>query len=114
MNKNELAINGGGKTVKKTFPWPVFDDSDVEAVTAITKSGEWANPDCKGYVEKFEKEFADFCGSRYALSCVNGSVALRLALIAAGVRPGDEVMYLPTRLSQQRASSLKPTACLCL
>ena len=95
MNKSELAINGGGKTVKKTFPWPVFDDSDVEAVNAITRSGEWANPDCKGYVEKFEREFADFCGSRYALSCVNGSVALRLALIAAGVRPGDEVIVPP-------------------
>ena len=95
MNKSELAINGGGKTVKKTFPWPVFDDSDVEAVNAITRSGEWANPDCKGYVEKFEREFADFCGSRYALSCVNGSVALRLALIAAGVRPSDEVIVPP-------------------
>ena len=95
MNKKELAINGGEKTVKRTFPWPVFDNSDVEAVTAITRSGEWANPDCKGYVEKFEKEFADFCGSRYALSCVNGSVALRLALIAAGVKPGDEVIVPP-------------------
>lgn len=95
MNKKELAINGGEKTIKRTFPWPVFDNSDVEAITGITRSGEWANPDCKGYVEKFEKEFADFCGSRYALSCVNGSVALRLALIAAGVKPGDEVIVPP-------------------
>lgn len=95
MNTKELAINGGEKTVKKNFLWPVFDDSDVEAVSAIAKSGEWANPDCKGYVEKFESEFADFCGSRFALSCVNGSVALRLALIASGVRPGDEVIVPP-------------------
>src|SRR5688572_241571 len=92
---DNLAINGGEKSVKKTFSWPVFDESDVQAVTDITRSGEWANPDCKGYVEKFEGEFATFCGSKYALSCVNGSVALRLALIAAGVKPGDEVIVPP-------------------
>ncbi|MEX2230591.1 MAG: DegT/DnrJ/EryC1/StrS family aminotransferase [Cyclobacteriaceae bacterium] len=91
----KLAIHGGEKSVKKTFSWPVFDESDVQAVTDIAKSGEWANPDCKGYVEKFEREFAAFCGSRFALSCVNGSVALRLALIAAGVKPGDEVIVPP-------------------
>lgn len=92
---DKLAINGGDKTVQRTFPWPVFDESDVEAVTAVARSGEWANPDCKGVVEKFEKEFASFCGSRFALSCVNGSVALRLALISSGVRPGDEVIIPP-------------------
>ena len=95
MKKNDLAINGGPKTVKTTFSWPHFDDTDVQAVTAVAKSGEWANPDCKGYVEQFEKEFASFCGSRFALSCVNGSVALRLALIASGVKPGDEVIVPP-------------------
>ncbi len=91
----QLAANGGEKTVRKNFVWPVFDDSDVAEVMAIAQSGEWANPDCKGSVEKFEKEFSDFCGSRFALTCVNGSVALRLALIASGVRPGDEVIVPP-------------------
>lgn len=86
---------GGEKSVRKNFSWPVFDNSDVEAVAAIARSGEWANPDCKGYVERFEKEFAQYCGSRFAISCVNGSVALRLALIASGVRPGDEVIVPP-------------------
>jgi dTDP-4-amino-4,6-dideoxygalactose transaminase len=95
MNIERLAINGGEKTVRKSFPWPVFDDSDVRAVTSIAQSGAWGNPDCGGYVEKFEQEFAAFCGSRFALSCVNGSVALRLALIASGVKPGDEVIVPP-------------------
>lgn len=95
MKQNELAIHGGEKSVKRIFPWPVFDESDVDAITAIARSGEWANPDCKGYVEAAEREFASFCGSRFALSCVNGSVALRLALIATGVRPGDEVIVPP-------------------
>lgn len=95
MKKQDLAIFGGEKEVKKAFRWPIFDEQDVEAVTSIARSGDWANPDCKGYVETFEKEFASFCGSKFALTCVNGSVALRLALIAAGVKPGDEVIVPP-------------------
>ena len=93
--KPTLALHGGEKTVKKTFPWPIFDEGDVNAVTEIVRSGQWGNPDGKGVVEVFEKEFAAYCGTQYALSCVNGSVALRLALIACGVKPGDEVIIPP-------------------
>lgn len=95
MKNNKLAIHGGEKSVTKKFSWPLFDENDIQAVTDIARSGEWGNPDCKGHVEKFEKEFATYCGSRYAISCVNGSVALRLALIAIGVKPGDEVIVPP-------------------
>ena len=93
--KEQLAINGGPKTLNKEFNWPIFNDEDVNAVTEITRSGAWGNPDCAGLVEQFEKEYADYCGSKYALTCVNGSVALRLALIACGVKPGDEVIVPP-------------------
>lgn len=93
--KKQLAINGGKKTVNKTFNWPLFDERDVQAVTQVVASGLWGNPDCGGLVEKFEKEFAAYCGSKYAIACVNGSVSLRLALIASGVRPGDEVIVPP-------------------
>ena len=79
-----LAINGGPKTVERDFAWPVYDETDVNIVADIVRSGKWGNPDCGGEVAQFEKEFAEFCGSKYALSCVNGSVALRLALIACG------------------------------
>ncbi|MEI7424101.1 MAG: DegT/DnrJ/EryC1/StrS family aminotransferase [Prolixibacteraceae bacterium] len=92
---NNLAINGGPKTVNREFEWPIYDESDVESVAEIVRSGKWGNPDCGGEVALFEKEFAAFCGSKYALSCVNGSVALRLALIACGVKPGDEVLVPP-------------------
>jgi dTDP-4-amino-4,6-dideoxygalactose transaminase len=90
-----LAIQGGPKSVTTQFPWPVFDETDVQAVTDIVRSGRWGNPDCQGEVETFEQEFAAYCGTRYAVSCVNGSVSLRLALIACGVRPGDEVIVPP-------------------
>ncbi|GAB3168711.1 DegT/DnrJ/EryC1/StrS family aminotransferase [Telluribacter humicola] len=96
MNQHtDLAIHGGAKTVTRTFPWPIFDESEVQAVMQIVQSGAWGNPDCKGEVEAFEKEFAAYCGTRYAVSCVNGSVSLRLALIACGVKPGDEVIVPP-------------------
>jgi dTDP-4-amino-4,6-dideoxygalactose transaminase len=93
--KQNLAVNGGPKTIDKDFAWPIFDDTDVAAVAEIIRSGKWGNPDCGDVVEAFEKEFAAFCGTKYALTCVNGSVALRLALIACGVKPGDEVIVPP-------------------
>jgi dTDP-4-amino-4,6-dideoxygalactose transaminase len=93
--KEKLAINGGPKTVNTDFPWPVFDQTDIDEITNVVKSGSWGNPDCGETVEMFEKEFADFCGSKYAIACVNGSVALRIALIACGVKPGDEVIITP-------------------
>lgn len=93
--KQNLAINGGPKTINKDFSWPIFDKTEIEAVTDVVRSGKWGNPDCGDLVESFEREFAAFCGAKYAMTCVNGSVALRIALIAAGVRPGDEVIIPP-------------------
>lgn len=93
--QKDLAINGGPKTINKEFPWPIYDDSDINAVAEVVRSGKWGNPDCEDLVKNFEEEFAAFCGTKYALTCVNGSVALRLALIASNVRPGDEVIIPP-------------------
>jgi dTDP-4-amino-4,6-dideoxygalactose transaminase len=93
--KKDLAINGGTKTIDKDFSWPLFDESEINAVTDVVRSGKWGNPDCGDMVKEFEDEFAAFCGAKYALTCVNGSVALRLALIASGVKPGDEVIIPP-------------------
>lgn len=94
MNR-KLAINGGPKCITKNFPWPIYDEQEIETVAEIVRSGKWGNPDCGDEVEKFENEFAAYCGSKYAVSCVNGSVSLRLALIACGVKPGDEVIVPP-------------------
>jgi dTDP-4-amino-4,6-dideoxygalactose transaminase len=93
--KQNLAINGGPKTIDKNFSWPVFDETDINSVADVVRSGKWGNPDCGDLVKSFEEEFASFCGTKYALTCVNGSVALRLALIAIGVKPGDEVIIPP-------------------
>ena len=44
------------------------------------------------YIERFESEFAAFCETRYAVSCSNGTTALHLAMAAAGISAGDEVL----------------------
>jgi perosamine synthetase len=44
------------------------------------------------YLQKFEEAFASFCHARHAISCSNGTVALHLSLLGAGVGPGDEVI----------------------
>jgi dTDP-4-amino-4,6-dideoxygalactose transaminase len=46
-------------------------------------------------VEGFERELADFCGTRDAVGCASGTDALWLALAAAGVQPGDQVLTTP-------------------
>ena len=44
------------------------------------------------YVDKFEEQFAAFCGTRYAVSLASGTVGLHLALKVLGIGPGDEVI----------------------
>jgi len=46
-------------------------------------------------VEGFEREFADFCNAKYAVAVNSGTDALRFALTAAGVQPGDIVLTVP-------------------
>jgi perosamine synthetase len=44
------------------------------------------------FIDRFEQEFAAFCGVRHCVALANGTVALHVALLAAGVGPGDEVI----------------------
>ncbi len=46
-------------------------------------------------VQRFENEFAEFCGVRHAVALASGTDAVRFALIAAGVQPGDVVITVP-------------------
>src|SRR6202030_334188 len=46
-------------------------------------------------VADFEKEFASFCDSAYCVGVASGTDAVRFALTAAGVKPGDVVMTVP-------------------
>jgi perosamine synthetase len=47
------------------------------------------------FVDKFEKQVAEFTGSKYAVATVNGTAALHISLILSGVSKGDEVITQP-------------------
>ena len=59
--------------------------------TALDTAGFIGGPT----VQEFELDFAEFCESRFCVGMASGTDALRLALIAAGVRPGDTVVTVP-------------------
>ena len=69
---------------------PVIGEREVEYVTDAVRSG-WVSS-IGGYVDRFEREFASFVGTRHAIAVANGSVALHLALHTLGIGPGDEVV----------------------
>ncbi|NOX97774.1 MAG: DegT/DnrJ/EryC1/StrS family aminotransferase [Nitrospirae bacterium] len=67
-------------------------DEVKEAMTRIMESSAFILGE---EVRQFENEFASFCGSRYAIGVSSGTAALHLALLAAGVEKGDEVITVP-------------------
>jgi L-glutamine:2-deoxy-scyllo-inosose/3-amino-2,3-dideoxy-scyllo-inosose aminotransferase len=91
---NRLALNGG-KPVRnaKRNPWPkwpAWDQREEKALLDVLHSGVWSY---NGPQEKrFNEAFAEFTGTKYALSIANGTVTLQLALEACGVGYGDEVI----------------------
>jgi dTDP-4-amino-4,6-dideoxygalactose transaminase len=62
------------------------------AIREVIESGAFAGGP---FVEKFEEEFAAFCGSPYAIGVANGTDALWLTLLALGIGEGDEVITVP-------------------
>lgn len=68
---------------------PVFDEEDRRAITAPLDTG-WVTQGPK--VAEFERLFASFVGSGSAIATTSCTTALHLALVAAGVGPGDEVI----------------------
>lgn len=72
-------------------PWPHFSEDEIEAASAVLRSGKvnyWTGEEGR----RFEAEFAQFAGCKYAVGVANGTVALELALRALGIGPGDEVV----------------------
>ena len=66
-----------------------------EEKAAVLEVLEANAPSCGAKVQQFEQEFAAYCGSRYGLAVSSATGGLSLALIAAGVGPGDEVVTTP-------------------
>jgi dTDP-4-amino-4,6-dideoxygalactose transaminase len=102
----ELAILGGPAVRTDPWPhWPVHDQKEEQAVLEVLRSGEWwrqshgqlldaAESETEPYspVARFQRAFARSHDCKYGICTVNGTVSIELALRAAGVRPGDEVI----------------------
>lgn len=88
----KLAIEGGPKAVTNPLQgWPQFDEKAIQAVEEVLRSGKvnyWTGR--KGM--EFEQKFAEWQGSKYAISVATGTAALHVALSALGLGPGDEVI----------------------
>ena len=82
-----------GRKAATPFAIPLTDvivpEDDVEATLAALADG-WHGAGTR--VEAFERAFAEFNGSAHAVGVTSGTAALHLALLAAGVGPGDEVI----------------------
>jgi perosamine synthetase len=68
---------------------PILDEREVEAVRRVILSG-WVTQGPE--VAAFEQEFAELVGAPHACAVSNCTTALHLALLAIGIRPGDEVI----------------------
>lgn len=75
-------------------PWPSFTQEEADAISRVLLSNKvnyWTGTECR----KFEKEFAAWTGTDYAVALANGTLALDVALQAMGIGEGDEVIVTP-------------------
>lgn len=78
----------------KFSPWPSFTEEEAQAVHNVLLSNKvnyWTGIECRA----FEKEFAGFADTKFAVALMNGTVALDLALHALGIGVDDEVIVTP-------------------
>ncbi|MEX0886689.1 MAG: DegT/DnrJ/EryC1/StrS family aminotransferase [Phycisphaeraceae bacterium] len=95
----KLAIHGGSPAAGDvTMPrWPAFDDINEKALVEAFRSGTWwrggtIESQAASKTGEFERAFAEFQGAEHALAVNSGTTAVEIALRAAGVKPGDEVI----------------------
>ncbi|ENW28504.1 DegT/DnrJ/EryC1/StrS family aminotransferase [Acinetobacter lwoffii] len=85
-------------------PWPSFTQGEADAVSQVLLSNKvnyWTGQECR----EFEKEFARFAETQYAVALANGTVALDVAFKALGIGAGDDVI-VTSRTFLASASSI--------
>ncbi len=92
----KLAINGGPKLRQTPFgSWPLVDDATVDAVTDVLRSARWNRRRGGTRTAEFEQAYARYHDCAYGLCVSSGTAALEVAVLAAGVEIGDEVIVPP-------------------
>lgn len=85
----------GGTPVRETklfYGHQYIDEADVEAVAKVITSDYLT---CGPKVTELEKRLCEITGAKYAVACSNGTAALHIAALAAGVGEGDELITTP-------------------
>ncbi|MBI1791059.1 MAG: DegT/DnrJ/EryC1/StrS family aminotransferase [Acidobacteria bacterium] len=90
----DLAILGGAPVRTQPFPrWPQATPADAQRLLEVLNSGNWGGyPFPNKLAGEFGQQFAELHGAKYGCCVANGTIALVVALQAAGIRFGDEVI----------------------
>jgi perosamine synthetase len=95
FSKGKLAISGGEKVHKGTWPdWPVWDQTAEPGIVEMLRSGRWWLGNGE-HVAEFEKRYAQLMGAKQCVATASGTTALITALGVLGVDAGDEVLVSP-------------------
>ncbi|MCC6019063.1 MAG: DegT/DnrJ/EryC1/StrS family aminotransferase [Candidatus Verstraetearchaeota archaeon] len=86
----------GGKPIrsKPIMALPELTDEEIEEIVKVLRSGRWTMS-VGTKIREFEEEFKKYLNVKHAIAVSNGTSALHLALRAAGIGPGDEVITTP-------------------
>ena len=94
-NRQEIPAIAGGTPVRDTkisYGHQYLDEADYQAVLDVLKNGPLT---CGPKIEELEDKLCRITGARHAVSVCNGTAALHIACLAAGVGEGDEVITTP-------------------
>jgi len=93
---DKLAIQGGSPVRTEPFPaWPIFGEDEERRLIQALRSGNWGKQQGEE-VTQFEQRFAEYHQAKHGLAVVNGTAAIRIALVAAGIGTGNEVIVPPS------------------
>jgi dTDP-4-amino-4,6-dideoxygalactose transaminase len=89
---DKLALKGGTPVRTAGWPaWPQHDSTEREGLVRVLDSAHWWSTE-GNEVRAFEAEWAGFCGVPHCMAVTNGTHAIEVALLAAGIGAGDEVI----------------------
>lgn len=90
----KLAITGGRPAFKRKVPaWPHYNREEEKALLSVLRSRNWGGyPFPNTHAQQFAEQFAAAHDARYGIPVANGTISIEIALKAAGVLPGDEVI----------------------
>jgi len=115
----KLAINGGKPVREKQFPkHPIIEDDEKNAVLEVLESGNLSTfiaapgENFLGgkKIREFEDKFAEYLGTKFAVAFNSATSALHGAVVAVGVRPGEEVIVPPYTFTSTATSVLMHNA----